>query len=372
MTNRMKNICYLVSSLARTGPTNQLSYIIKHLDREKFNPIIVTLFKESGKTLINRFIGDLEIKVICLNTSKIKALFFAKKDLKRIINDHKIDIIQTQGLLCDYISFKQLNNSYKKLSTIRNFPLDDYKNIFGEILGDFFAKKHINLISKNEKRVFACSKAISDRFKEEEGICLDYIQNGVDLEKFKPSVNKLDSKLKLGLTGKKTIFISVGSLIERKDFMTLIEAFKIFNKNDKAILLIAGEGKEKEKLKNESNSGIYFLGNVANIVEYLQASDCFVSSSLSEGLPNSVMEAMACSLPCILSDIESHKELRGEKKIGHIFFEKQNISDLSLKMEKSLHEINKLSEVSLKIIKEEFSAKIMSNVYQKHYWRCLE
>jgi len=42
----MKKILYLVSSLKKSGPTNQLSYIIKYLDRTKFSPTILTLSSE--------------------------------------------------------------------------------------------------------------------------------------------------------------------------------------------------------------------------------------------------------------------------------------------------------------------------------------
>ena len=64
---------------------------------------------------------------------------------------------------------------------------------------------------------------------------------------------------------------------------------------------------------------ITFTGSVPNPLDYLQASDILVSSSLAEGLPNTVLEAMACGLPSILSDIEPHKELILNEKYGVLF-----------------------------------------------------
>ncbi len=368
----MENICYFVSSLVRTGPTNQLSYIIKYLDRDKYNPIIITLFEESNKTLVDYFINVLKVEVICLRSNKKNALISAKKELEKLLDERKIDTIQTQGLLADYISFKQIRGSYEKISTIRNFPLDDYKNIFGKTLGNILAKKHINLIRNNRDSFVACSQTIRDTFKEQKNIELRFIQNGVDIEKFKPSKDKKNIRLNLGLPCNNLIFISVGSLIPRKDFTTLIQGFKLFNKDEKAILLIAGEGKEGNKLKSISNNQIKFLGNIPNVLEYLQASDCFVSSSLSEGLPNSVMEAMACALPCVLSNIPSHRELRGQDGFGHVYFKEQNIVDLHNAINKMVGEIAMQSKKSLEIVENEFSARTMSMEYQKLYIKKLK
>ena len=75
--------------------------------------------------------------------------------------------------------------------------------------------------------------------------------------------------------------------------------------------VIVGDGEEKERLQllAEGNKHIHFVGKHDNVVEYYQAADVFVSSSLAEGLPNTVIEAMACGLPCVLSDIGPHEEI---------------------------------------------------------------
>ncbi len=362
----MKNICYFISSLARTGPTNQLSYIIKNLDRDKYKPIIVTLFEENEKTLISHFKQNLSVEIICIKTSKKRALFEAKKSLKEILIRENIDVIQTQGVLADFISFNQLDKNYKKISTIRNFPLDDYKNIFGKVLGDFIANAHIRLIRNNNSSFVACSKTIHETFKSKKNIQIDYIQNGVDLTKFFPLGDKVENKKQLNLPTNKTVFISVGGLIPRKDFKTLIKGFKKYNKNKDSVLVIAGEGPERATLMSMADESIIFLGNVGNVLEYLRASDCFISSSLSEGLPNAVMEAMAVGVPCLLSDIASHLEL-SHGKLKNMFFRTGEYEDLALKIKDINDDLSTYSDYAVKIINENFSAKRMSLEYQKRY-----
>jgi glycosyltransferase involved in cell wall biosynthesis len=67
-------------------------------------------------------------------------------------------------------------------------------------------------------------------------------------------------------------------------------------------------------------SNISLKGKVIDVDEYLEAADCFVSASLSEGLPNSVIEALAWGLPIILSDIPEHREIQQiEKRSDDLF-----------------------------------------------------
>ena len=105
------------------------------------------------------------------------------------------------------------------------------------------------------------------------------------------------------------IIIAVGRLTKVKDFSTLIKAFSIVNKKIPCRLIILGEG----ELRNELNSLakdlnilnlISMPGFVENPYKYMKNSRIFVSSSLWEGFPNGLVEAMACGLHIIATDCE--------------------------------------------------------------------
>jgi glycosyltransferase involved in cell wall biosynthesis len=70
-----------------------------------------------------------------------------------------------------------------------------------------------------------------------------------------------------------------------------------------AQLLILGDGPSAEQLQRQAGTGIHFLGRLDDIVPYLQAADLFVLPSATEGLSNSLLEAMSAGLPVVATDV---------------------------------------------------------------------
>ncbi len=104
-------------------------------------------------------------------------------------------------------------------------------------------------------------------------------------------------------------FISVGGFRAEKNYGLLIDAFdKIKDLNCKLVLI--GKGEEEIKLKKKAGqmgleSTVHFLRFDTNPYKYLSKANCFVLSSDFEGFPNSIQEALACSLPVISTDCQS-------------------------------------------------------------------
>ena len=109
------------------------------------------------------------------------------------------------------------------------------------------------------------------------------------------------------------ICISAGDLVARKNYAVAIKAIALL-KNTRIHYLICGKGAEEKKLKELAKKlhvekQIHFLGFRMDIDQLLLSSDLFLFTSLQEGLPRSLMEAMACELPCIVSSIRGNVDL---------------------------------------------------------------
>lgn len=358
----MINILYIVSTLAHSGPIITLFNLVKNLDRKRFQATVLTLSNEPPNSLKQQF-DDSEIKVKTLGGSRFIGFLRAKTRIKEVIILFQPHIIHTHGIRADYFSSK-INMSYALLKTIHNFPYEDYTNRYGKILGSLMTRIHLKIINKDHS-AYACSKSLAAKFKKI-NIELKYIQNGVDYDSFdiQRDKNKLRNDYNLPLN--KKIFLFSGSFDKVKNISTIIKAIKNI---ENSILLLAGDGIEKEKLKEgaEDDPNIYFLGWQKNIIDIYHLSDYYISASFSEGLSNSVMEAMACGLPVILSDIESHRELFESEDYG-FFFDPNTVDQLQELITKIISEdYFLLSEQVKKIIKSTFSANKMSEKYQDLY-----
>ena len=115
--------------------------------------------------------------------------------------------------------------------------------------------------------------------------------------------------------GKKNKIVNVGRLSKQKDQITLIKAFSIFLKDHPDYqLYIYGDGEEKSNLitfikENNLTSKVILAGKCTNILNEISDSKVFVLSSIFEGMPNALIEAMCLGLPCISTKVSGANEL---------------------------------------------------------------
>ena len=137
---------------------------------------------------------------------------------------------------------------------------------------------------------------------------------GIDLSQYELSENTRELKRKeLGLKETDVALISMGDLIDRKNYPVAIEAVAKAN-NPNLQYFICGKGPEEEKLKRMAvdlgvKDQIHFLGFRTDIKELLKAADIFLFTSKQEGLARSLMEAMASGLPCVASRIRGNTDI---------------------------------------------------------------
>ena len=355
----------LASSLVKSGPNNQNYYILKYLDRSRFEPYILTISPEPKNSMKYLF-EELNIPIIQINSSRKYGVINIKNTLARILFEISPSIIHSFGVRANYFANKM---PYENVISIRNYPPNDFPDKLGKIRGKMIARRYIQLIKRFKNRV-ACSYSIADEFMHEEGIALDVIANGVDINKYKPvtKLKKMNLRKSLGLPMDKYIFICAGDLIPRKNTDVVINGFNELGRED-AYLVIAGAGGESCKLKLISSKNIMFAGSVTNISDYYSSVDCFISASVSEGLPNSVLEAMASNLPCILSKIPPHIEIIKNDDQGYGYtFNTGSASDLSKKMAAIINNSQEFNfNKSRDYIISHYNGQSMSIAYQTLY-----
>jgi glycosyltransferase involved in cell wall biosynthesis len=138
---------------------------------------------------------------------------------------------------------------------------------------------------------------------------------GINLEKYVPTISKIDAKIRLGLAPSDRTIGVAASLIPRKGHRYLLEALKNIQPRTGPIhAIFAGEGELEAELKKQVQDlglekTVHFLGFRRDMPEILSALDAFVLPSFKEGLSIAVMEAMALKIPVVVTNIAGMPEV---------------------------------------------------------------
>jgi len=230
-----------------------------------------------------------------------KSYFFAKKLLKK----KNYNLIHAWfGIPCGFVAML-LKKPY--IVALRGSDVPFYNPRF-KSLDKYFFQHLSELIWKKAKAVIANSQGLKELAqKTAPNQKIKVIYNGVDINEFKPPKTKEKSK--------NLRILCVARLIKRKGIDYLIKALGEL-KNQNFILTIIGDGDEKKNLIDQAkklkiNNKIKFLGSVphSEIIKYYQQNDLFILPSLNEGMSNTILEAMACGLPIVTTNVGGSKEL---------------------------------------------------------------
>jgi len=356
-------ILYLVSTLKKCGPINILYGIIKGLDKDRFDIFIICLSREGENSMTDDFLA-MNIQIINLNNDRIEGLIKNKMAVQSFVDTHKLDVVHSHGLRADSINSKL--KRVISINTIHNFPKEDYIFRYGKTLGRVMEIAHKKAITQIRYPI-ACSKTVRDKFLLNYGITTCVVQNGIDRKEFLPAKGLNDQLRKgLNLPSDKNVFIVSGALTELKNPKLIINAFNQLQDTN-SLLLFIGNGKLLKTLsQSNQNKRIIFRGKVDQVHDYLKASNYYISASLTEGLPNSVLEAMSSGLPCLLSNIPSHMEIVG-KTYNYLFNPKDSV-ELMEKVKLILkNDTIEISQYLENKIAEIFNTETMSKQYQAVY-----
>ena len=187
--------------------------------------------------------------------------------------------------------------------------------------------------------------------------------NSIDYKRFADlQLTKSQAKTEIGLNPDSVVFGTIGRLAPTKGLSLLVEAFETVKKQiPSAALIIIGQGQLKEELhRTVSEKGladsVHFLGQRDDIPSLLKAMDIFVLASLAEGLPRSLLEAMASPLPCIATNVGGISEIITNRQSGYLI-PAQNADELA----NAMLEVANLSDEQLHTLTENAQATVKKN-----------
>jgi glycosyltransferase involved in cell wall biosynthesis len=189
-----------------------------------------------------------------------------------------------------------------------------------------------------------------------------------------PRVGEEETAPKSGFT-----LVSVGRLVRAKDFDTLLRAVAVARAAVPDLCLwIVGDGDEGQALRQLCTelglgAAVQFCGERRDVGNWLRAADVFVLSSASEGLPISMLEAMAAGLPAIVTEVGALPELVALSRAGTTV-PARNVERLAraiVEFAHRRHELAALGERASSCYRAHFTTERMAAEYLTLYRTCL-
>lgn len=295
-----KNIALLIPSLMRGGAERTASILSEYFYNLGNNVYIIVDFHNPNTSYNYR--GKILKLNKCIYKNQYYSILEKASEVKSYKKKYSIDITVSFMEESNFINILSRYND-KIFITIHTYlsnrlPTWGTKGIIYKFLIMFLYNKADKVISLTH---IGKKDLINNFYLNKDKIKIIY--NPINLEESLKN-NKFYSIDKT----KKDIIITVGRLENVKSQWHLIRAFnEVCKKNRNAYLLIVGKGPLLDYLKSlvsqfNIQSRVYFLGLQKDIYRFLSLSKVFVLSSQTEGLPNSILEAMACGLPIISTD----------------------------------------------------------------------
>lgn len=311
-------ICHIISGLNTGGAELMLYNLLTTKDLQSFDHTVVSL-KDEGT--IAEYIKKLGVPVFCLGMSPRKPTPKGGKHIIKLIKNLKPDIIQGwmyEGNFAAFFVWIMASRKSKLLWNIR-FSLHEFNKMersrrmlirLESLLSPFplliLYNSRVSL-EQHEKRGFSSKRSV-------------FLPNGINSDRFKPDDDarrKLRSSLKLDFN---TFLIGrIARYHPMKDYPNLIlAAKKIISKFPSVHFVLSGRGVVESNTRLDTmikDKGIknkfHLLGDRGDIPEIMAGLDVHVSSSCSESFPNVVAEAMACSVPSVVTDVGDSSEIVG-------------------------------------------------------------
>lgn len=286
-------VAVILPSFGIGGTEHMVAALVRLIDKTKFHLLVICLGCPQ-ETHVQKAIESSSVEIYYAMKGELSSwrLFFR---VYRALSRFQPDLIHSNMYAYAFAVPYVMTHRIRLLHTVHNKPVNEFKEKY---------KRLIAYLYRKEKAVpVAISHIIEKEMKElYPGLRhIERVYNPVDTQRFYTKRSK---------TSRQNItFINVARFMRQKNHELLLEAFAKARKKAPLIrLMLVGDGELRKDMEKKAedlkiSETVIFAGNVSDVEHYLSEADVFVLSSDYEGLPLSVLEAMAAGLPVISTNV---------------------------------------------------------------------
>ena len=294
-------VAFLFGTMSRGGAERMISLLAKQFVEQRDEVYIVTLDNSESGYELDRKVHQVKLNVANKSDNSLAAIKRNVRTLKALasfLKETKIDVAVSfsKRIGCYLLLACPIKRTYKVIVSERANPRFEkngrlekalYKYILPKVDGFIFQTESVSKLFPARLQTVGC-----------------VIPNGVFedvLPKALPYSRHDQNKI-----------VAVGRLTWQKGYDVLLAAFSDFiqkKKDSRHVLHIFGKGPLEDSLKKQCNElkidgKVVFHGSVPDLPQQISDAGIFVMASRFEGMPNALMEAMACGIPCISANCE--------------------------------------------------------------------
>ena len=310
-------VLHLITSFEIGGTERQAVELLKRLDPERYDVRLAVIRNEGPfyREIEARFPDVPEFPLTSFyNVNAIKQLV----RLRRLMMRERIDILHTHDFYSGLIG-----GVAARLAGVRVLAAQRHLKLSGRRVH----KVGMRLIHRLAHRILVNSEAIQDRILEHDDALREKIvivRNGVEPATILRAQARAELKRELG-TGDAVKLIGIAARLQPVKghrFFLEAAAAALGNEPDAHFVLV-GDGPLRPVLEKQAKhlgiaDRVHLLGDRTDVAQLIPAFDLLVLSSLHEGLPNAVMEAMAARVPVVATAVGGTKELISDDETGYL------------------------------------------------------
>ncbi len=299
----MKKIMFYINSIDYGGAERVISNLSALFAESGYESILVTSYYSEHEYVLSPSVRRLSLEGEEVQQSRIKRNLSRIKKLRTLCKKEKPDVLVSFMKEPNFRSvIATMGLGIKTIVSVRNDPNVEYEGKEGRFVGKVLLPMARGCVFQTED----AKKWFPKRLQRKSKIIYNSVKEEFYHTERKPNKGEI---------------VTLGRLVEQKNHSFLIDAFaEVAKRIPYAILKIYGEGPLEESLRKRIDAyglsdRIMLPGTTSDVVGALKTADLFVLSSDFEGMPNTLMEAMAVGVPSFSTDCPcgGPKELFGTK-----------------------------------------------------------